>query len=104
MKSLHARIEIDQADRDTSNADDWQAGLVALALDELAFLGVNVERIGEDVDGVEADLLGHANAVGGVATGLGPGGIDEAKFHDAPSPKSYCRVIAICSMIQREQR
>ena len=42
---------------------------------------VHVKRIGEDVDGVESDLLGHADAERGVAAGLGPGGVDEAEFH-----------------------
>ena len=81
VEPLHAGIEVDQADGDASDADDRQAGPVALALDEPAFLDVEVERIGEDVDGVEADLLGGADAVGGVAAGLCPGGIDEAEFH-----------------------
>ena len=85
MEALHARVEVDQPDGDAGDADDRQPGLVALALDEPAFLDVDVERVGEDVDGVEADLLGHADAEGGVAAGLGPGGVDQAEFHDATS-------------------
>ena len=85
MEALHARVEIDQADGDAGDADDRQAGLIAFAADELAFLDVDIERVGEDVDGVEADLLGHADAEGGFAARLGPGGIDEAEFHGCPS-------------------
>src|SRR5262249_44948436 len=29
----------------------------------------------------EADLAGHADAVGGVAAGLGPGGVDQSELH-----------------------
>src|SRR5262245_11792227 len=87
MEALHAGIEVDQADRDTSDADDRQAGAVAFALDEPAFLGVDVERIGENVDAVEADFARHANAVSGSLAGLDPGGVDETEFHGA-SPLS----------------
>src|SRR5439155_789473 len=72
---------VDEADGDAGDADDGQAGPVALALDEAALLDVDVERVGEDVDGVEADLLGHADAVGGFAAGLGPGGVDQSELH-----------------------
>src|ERR1700722_12356590 len=105
MKALHARIEIDQADSNASNADDRQAGLVAFALDETALPDVHVERVGENVDGVEADLLRHADAVGGFAARLSPRRIDEAEFHgESPASSSYCTQTAICFMICREGR
>src|SRR5205085_8083345 len=50
-----------------------------------AFLNAQVERIGEDIDGIEADLLGHANAIGGIASRLCPRGIDESQFHGGSS-------------------
>src|SRR5262249_22258609 len=84
VEALDGRVEVDQPDRHAGDADDRQPGPVALALDQAPLLHVEVERIGEDVDGVEADLAGHADAVGRVAAGLGPGGVDEAEFHGAP--------------------
>ena len=50
VEPLHAGVEVDQPDRDAGDADDRQPGLVALGADELALLGVDVERVGEDVD------------------------------------------------------
>src|SRR5260370_38904860 len=85
MKALHARVEIEQPDSDAGDADDGQAGPVALALDQQPFFNVQVERVGEDVDGIEANFLGHADAVGGVLAGLSPGGVDEAEFHGSYS-------------------
>src|SRR5262245_56044275 len=51
VKSLHGGVEIEQADGDAGNADDRQPGPVALALDEQPLLDVQVQRIGENVDG-----------------------------------------------------
>jgi hypothetical protein len=51
------------------------------SLMSFALPDVGVERVGEDVDGVEADLLRHPDAEGGLAARLGPGGVDQAKFH-----------------------
>src|SRR5262249_47694212 len=100
MKALHARIEIDQADRDAGDADDGQVRLVAFAFDEFTLLDVDVERVGKDVNGVEADLLSHANSVRCFASGLGPGGIDEAEFHgEVPPGSSYCSGVGFCFMI-----
>ena len=81
MEALHARVEVDESDGHARDADDRQASLFALAADEAALAGVEIERIGENVDGVEADFLGHADAEGGVAAGLRPGGVDESEFH-----------------------
>ena len=75
LTSLAADVET------TKRVIDGQTGPVAFAFDEPAFLDVQVERVGKDVDGVEADFLGHANAVAGVAAGLGPGGIDQSQLH-----------------------
>src|SRR5262249_55506218 len=86
MKALHAGIEIKQPDRDARDADNRQSSLVAFTLDEPALLDVDIERIGEDVDRVEADLLGHADAVRGALARLRPGGIDEAEFHGGILP------------------
>src|SRR5579885_3419794 len=57
VEALDAGIEVDEADGDASDADDGQAGAFAFAADETTLAGIEVERIGEDVDGVEADLL-----------------------------------------------
>src|SRR5205814_90233 len=78
VEALHAGIEVDEADGDAGDADDGKPRAVALALDEQSFLDVQVEGVGEDVDGIEADLLGLADAEGGVAAGLGPGAVDES--------------------------
>ena len=58
---------------------------VALSLDEPALADVDVERIGKNVDAVEADLLRHANAVGRLPARLRPRGIDESQFHGGVS-------------------
>src|SRR5436190_5030853 len=89
MKALHTRIEVDQPDGHAGNADDRQARLVAFALDEPAFLDVDVERIRKNIDGVEADLLGLLNAERRVASGLSPGRIDEAEFHGRNSSDKF---------------
>ena len=81
MKALHGRVEVDEADRHAGDAHDRQAGAVAFPFDAAALLDVDIQGIGEDVDGVEADLPGHADAVGRVLAGLGPGGVDQAEFH-----------------------
>src|SRR5260370_1390492 len=75
------RVEVDEADRPAGDAEDGQAGPVAVALDEPAFLHVEVERVGEDTDGVEADLLRHADAVGGLPAGLGPRRVNQSELH-----------------------
>src|SRR5208282_50216 len=51
------------------------------------FLVTYVQRVGEDVDGVEADLAGLPDAVGGSPPGLNPGRVDQSKFHGASSPE-----------------
>src|SRR5207249_4986913 len=70
-----------------------QPGRVALVLDELALLDVDVERVGEDVDRVEPDLLGHADAEGGVAAGLRPGRVDQAEFHGGMASLVYGSIV-----------
>ena len=60
VEPLDAGVEVDQPDRHAGDAHDRQAGLVALVLDQSLFLDVDIERVGEDVDRVEADLPGLA--------------------------------------------
>src|SRR5262249_2173118 len=81
VETLHAGVEVDQAHGHAGDADDGQPGPVALALDEPTLLDVQVERVGKDVNGVKADFLGHADAVGGVLAGLGPRRVDKPEFH-----------------------
>ena len=81
VEPLDAGVEVDQPDRDAGDAHDRQAGRVALVLDQPLLLDVDVERIGEDVDRVEADLLGLVDAERRPAAGLDPGGVDESEFH-----------------------
>ena len=81
VEPLHARVEVDQADGHAGDADDRQARPVAFVLDELPLSHVDVERVGEDVDRVEADLLRLLDSVRRLAARLGPGGIDQAEFH-----------------------
>src|SRR5271157_2091703 len=70
-----------------SHADDWQAGGCAFTADQRPLLVTYVQRVGADVDGVEADLAGLPDAVGGSPPGLNPGRVDQSKFHGASSPE-----------------
>src|SRR5262249_17770007 len=81
VESLDAGVEVDQPDSDAGDADDGKAGSIALALDEPALADIDVERVGEDVDGVEADGLGLPDAERRALARLGPGGVDESEFH-----------------------
>src|SRR5439155_19150214 len=82
VKLLDARVEIDQADSHASQAHNRQAGPVALAFDQPPLLDIDFQGIGENVDGIETDLLGHVNAVGRVLSGLRPRRVDKAEFHE----------------------
>ncbi len=55
--------------------------MLALVADQAPLAGVNLQRIGEDVDRVEADLFRLTDALGGFASGLGPRGIDQTQLH-----------------------
>ena len=79
-----AGVEVDQPHGDAGHAHDRQAGGVAFVLDQPLLLDVDVERIGEDVDRVEADLPGLVDAERGPAAGLDPGRIDQAELHEFP--------------------
>jgi hypothetical protein len=48
--------------------------------DQVGFL----KRVSDDVVGVEADLLGHADAERGGAARLRAGGVDQAELHGGP--------------------
>jgi hypothetical protein len=54
---------------------------VAGVLDEGPLGGVDVERVGEDVDRVEAEFLRFFEPEAGALAGLCEGGVDEAEFH-----------------------
>jgi hypothetical protein len=55
---------------------------VGFGLDQGPFGPVGVvERVGEDVDRVEADLLRHPDAERRVLAGLRPGRVDQAESH-----------------------
>src|SRR5262249_37079429 len=100
VETLHAGVEVDQADGDAGEADDGQAGPVALALDKAALLRAQVERVGEDVDGVEADLLGHADAERGVAAGLRPRRVNQSELHGR-GPRGTLLVVTRSRQITR---
>ncbi|GBD35602.1 hypothetical protein HRbin36_00715 [bacterium HR36] len=85
MEPLHGTIEIHQAEGDAGDADNGQTDAVAFAFDQTPFADVHIERIGEDVNGVEADLFGHADAPSSVTAGLYPGGVDQTQAHDGIS-------------------
>src|SRR5262249_21751302 len=85
VKALHRRIEVNEADGHAGDADDRQTGSVALPLDEPAPPHVDIEGVGEDVDRVESDFPGHADAVGRVLARLSPRRVDEAEFHGIAS-------------------
>ena len=81
MEPLNVGIEIDEADRDARHADDRQADPVTLVLDELAFFDIGVERVGEDVDRVEPEFLGHPDPERRLPPRLRPCRIDQSEFH-----------------------
>ena len=81
MKPLHAGIEVDQPHRHAGDRDDRQLQPVALVLDQPPLADVDIERIDEDIDRVEAELLGLPQAIDRRLIGLHPGGVDEAEFH-----------------------
>ena len=91
MEPLHGRVKVDQPDGDARDADDGQAGAGTLVADEPPLAGVDVERVGEDVDRIETDFLGGTDAVGGPLPGLHPGGVDQAEFHVSVSEGGWCR-------------
>src|SRR5439155_7025871 len=92
VEALDAGVEVDEADRHACNADDGQTCLVALAFDQQPLLDVDIERIGKDVDAVETDFAGHANAVSRAFARLRPSRIDQAKFHGVPPRTAVCRL------------
>src|SRR5271157_2548810 len=79
-------VEVGQADGHAGDADDWQAGGCAFTADQRPLPVIDVQRVGEDVDGVEADLASLPDAVGGSPPGLNPGRVDQSEFHGASSP------------------
>ena len=55
--------------------------IIGLMPDQLALSGVDVERVGEDVHGVEANGPGLLQAEARALARLGEGAVDEAEFH-----------------------
>ncbi len=90
VKSLDAGVEVDESDGDASDAHDRQAGFAALGHDQFFLVDVDIERVGEDVDRIEADFLGLPDSEVGSAAGLDPGRVDEPELHDAFSVSTDC--------------
>src|SRR5581483_2981857 len=84
VEPLDRRVEVDEPDGDARHADDGEPGLLALGADELALPRVGVERVGEDVDGVEPDGLRLADAVGSALAGLRPRRVDQTELPVRP--------------------
>ncbi len=83
-EAAHGRVEVDDPERDADDRPDRQPDLVAGALDLLALLVGQVERVLEDVVRVEADLLGRADAVEPSDLRVQPGRADHPEFHRSP--------------------
>ncbi len=81
VKCPDAVVEIDQSDGHAGKRYDRQAQSVAAVLNEPTLANVERERIGENVDHVEADFFSLCQAEFGRLLGLHPGGIDQAEFH-----------------------
>ena len=81
VEPLDAGIEVDEAQGHAGHADDGQPGAAALLADQPPFLDIDIERIGEDVDGVEAQLPGLGDAERGSPPRLDPGRVDQSEFH-----------------------
>src|SRR5208282_843152 len=62
MEALDTRVEIDESKGHARHTDDGQPHPVALVLDQAPLAGAQIERIGEDVDRVEADFASHTDA------------------------------------------
>ena len=83
VEAADGGIEVDKAERHAAQADDRQVELAAGLADQPPLGPVDVERVGEDVDRVEAEPLGRFQAEAGSLAGLGEGRVDEAEFHEA---------------------
>src|SRR5688572_925131 len=81
MKPLHAGVEVDQSDGYAGDGDDWQLQAIALILDQSPFLHVDIERIDENINRVEAQFFGLTQTIDRRLIGLHPGGVDEAETH-----------------------
>ena len=81
VKPTDRRIEVDEPEGDAAQAHDRQVEVAAGVFDQGSLGGVDVERIGEDVDRVEAESLRLFEAEAGAFAGLGEGRVDEAEFH-----------------------
>ena len=74
MKPLHRRIEIDQPDRDATDARYRQLEFRTSILDQGSFGGVDIQRI-------EPDRLDLLQAEASSLTGLDKRGIDQTQLH-----------------------
>ncbi len=83
VKPLHARIEIDQTHRHAADRDDRKLLPPTFMANQPPLANVDVERVGEDVDRVEADFLRLADAPARFASRLGPRRINQSQLHDS---------------------
>ena len=91
MESLHAGIEVNEPDSNAGDRNDRQLKAVTFVLDQAALTDVDVQRIHEDIYGVEADLLRFLKSEDRWLVGLNPGRINQAKFHVALAGVSSAR-------------
>ena len=84
-ESLNAWIEIDQSDGDAADRNNRRPQLFTFGDNQAASTHINIERVGEDVNRVEADLFCFADAPCGVFTRLNPAAVDQPQSH-VPSP------------------
>ena len=76
VESLDAGIEVDQTDRHAADADNGKFQPIALPFDLQFLFDADVERIGEDIDRVEAELFRLLQSPDSISACLNPSGVD----------------------------
>jgi hypothetical protein len=84
MKPADAGVEVDEPQGHAADARDRQAEPAAGVADEGLLGAVVVERVGEDVDRVEAEFLRLLEAEPRALARLGECRVDESQPHAAP--------------------
>ena len=81
VELANALVEIDQAEGDAGDRHDRQRQSVAFVLDQPPLAHIDFERVGENIDRIEADFLGLLQTEHDRPICLHPGRVDESEFH-----------------------
>ena len=82
VEAAHRGAEVDEAERDAAQAHDRQIELAAGVGDQPPLRRGHVERIGEEIDRVEAESLRLLEAEACPLAGLGKGRVDQSEAHE----------------------